>query len=90
MARLRRHAEARDWVVVAEVIDHAATAAPLNRRPNWPQAKTYITNGQARGIVATPHTVDADAASFPTLTEWLRDQHAFLSEDAPTAEGAVR
>ncbi|GAA5070867.1 hypothetical protein GCM10023336_56400 [Streptomyces similanensis] len=89
MARLRLHAEARDWVVVDEVVDQKSTAAPppLGLRPNWVKVKAYVGSGQAQGIVATAHTLDA---SDPTLTEWLHDQHAFLSEEAPTSAGTAR
>jgi hypothetical protein len=90
MARLRRHAEARDWVVMDEVIDHTPTATPLDSRPNWPQARQHITAGQARGIVATPGTERAGAFDSPTLAEWLHDQHAFLFEDSPAPAGVER
>lgn len=90
MARLRRHAEARDWVVVGEVIDHTHTATPLEHRPNWPQAKTLITSGQAGGIVTTSRIACADTPSAPALERWLGEHQAFLSEETPTAEGAVR
>ncbi|MDN3260793.1 hypothetical protein QWJ26_13410 [Streptomyces sp. CSDS2] len=90
LEQLRLYAEARDWVVVGEVIDHTPTATPLDSRPNWPQAKVYITTGEARGIVATPHTRSAGAGSSPTLTEWLHDQNAFLSDEALATERAAR
>ncbi|MFF8990219.1 hypothetical protein ACF09H_09770 [Streptomyces sp. NPDC014983] len=88
--RLRRHAEARDWVVVGEVFDHTPTATPLEQRTNWSQARAYITTGQARGIVTTSRTTCAQTSGSSTLMEWLRDQHAFLSEDSPTEAGAAR
>lgn len=90
LARLRRHAEARDWLVVREVIDHTPTATPLECRPNWPQVKTLITSGQARGLVTTSRLACADTPSDPVLDEWLGEHQAFLSEEPPTAEGAVR
>ncbi|MFF7098473.1 hypothetical protein ACFY9A_39845 [Streptomyces rubradiris] len=90
MEQLRLYAEARDWVVAGEVIDHTPTATPLDSRPNWPQAKMYITTGQACGIVATPHTWSAGAFSSPTLTEWLHDHRAFLSDEALAAEHSAR
>jgi hypothetical protein len=89
-ARLRRHAEARDWVVAGEVVDHTSTATPLEYRPNWPQAQRFITSGQAKGLVTTSRTACADTPSAPALEEWLRDQQAFLSEETPAAQGAVQ
>ncbi|MFJ8201107.1 hypothetical protein [Streptomyces sp. NPDC096152] len=89
LARLRRHAEARDWVVVGEVIDHDTTGTPLECRRNWAQAKAFVTTGQARGIVATPGTERAGVAS-PSLTQWLHDHQAFLFEESPAGAGVVR
>jgi hypothetical protein len=88
--RLRRHAEARDWVVVAEVIDHVATATPLKHRPNWPLVLTYIATQQAEGIVATAHTARAGDCSSPPLGERLHAQGVFLFEETPTPREAAR
>ncbi|MEU9925128.1 hypothetical protein AB0H51_28235 [Streptomyces griseoluteus] len=90
LARLRRHAEARDWLVAAVVVDHDPTATPLDYRQNWWLAQEYVTTGQARGIVATPGTDRAGALCARPLADWLHDQHAFLSVDASAAEGAAR
>jgi hypothetical protein len=90
IAQLRRHAAARDWVVVSEVIDHTATATPLDSRPNWPIAAACISNGQARGMVTTSRRACADTSKAPALSEWLRAHQAFLSEATPAAEGALR
>ncbi|MER6334086.1 hypothetical protein ABT298_33230 [Streptomyces sp. NPDC001034] len=88
--RLRRHVEARDWVVVGEVFDHTPTATPLEHRPNWAQAQAYITTGQATGIVTTSRTACAQTSESSSLVQWLHDQHAFLSEESPTEAGAAR
>lgn len=86
-ARLRQHAEARDWVVLAEVFDHTSTATPLGSRPAWSDARMLITSGVATGLVTTSR-IDA---TFPDLEEWLRDHGAFLSEaTAAAVQGAGR
>ncbi|WP_371604940.1 hypothetical protein OG345_40780 (plasmid) [Streptomyces sp. NBC_01220] len=89
-ALLRRHAEARDWVVAAEVVDHTSTATPLDRRPNWERARLLITTGQARGIVTTSRAACADTGDAPAVEEWLAEHQAFLSEARPAVHGAVR
>ncbi|MEU1372003.1 hypothetical protein ABZ454_38840 [Streptomyces sp. NPDC005803] len=89
-ARLRRHAEARDWVVVGEVVDRITRATPLECRPNWPEARRFITSGQAKGLVMTSRTVCIHAAEATALDEWLCGHQAFLSEETPAAQGAVR
>jgi hypothetical protein len=89
-ARLRRHAEARDWVVAGEILDHTTTATPLECRPNWPQAKRLITSGRATGLVTTSRTACASTPTAPVLEDWLRDHHAFLSEETPAAQGTAR
>jgi hypothetical protein len=90
IARLRRHAEARDWVVVGEVINYTQTDAPYAQVGHgWQAAKRLVTSGQAKGIVTTSRQACADVAG---LDEWLLDQQAFLFETAtaPAAtEGAV-
>lgn len=90
VAQLRRYADARDWVVIEEVIDPLPAAIPLQDRPGWRVARNAITSGQAKGIVASACSQMPIAA---TLKEWLRDNQAFLSEVAtmPAAsEGVAR
>ncbi|MGC5412607.1 hypothetical protein ACPXCX_54510, partial [Streptomyces sp. DT225] len=70
VARLRRHAQARDWLVVGEVVDHTSTSTPLGFRPNWwGHARQLITSGEAGGLVTTSR---ADA-NFGELEEWLHE-----------------
>lgn len=93
MSYLRRYAEARDWRVVGEIVDHTTTSTPLAQRPKWPEASLLITSGQARGIVTTSLRACADTPSTPFLSAWLTENQAFLSEALPaptTAKGAVR
>lgn len=87
MARLRRHAEARDWLVVDEVVDYATTSTPLGERPNWwGRARVLITSGEAKGVVTTSR---ADAG-LAELEGWLHEHLAFLSELIPAAaQGAA-
>ncbi|WP_405759411.1 hypothetical protein OG234_13055 [Streptomyces sp. NBC_01420] len=87
VARLRRHAGARDWLVIGEVVDYTSTSTPLGFRPNWlGHARPLLTSGQAGGLVTTSRT----DACFAELPEWLQEQHAFLSELMPAAaQGAA-
>ncbi|MFF0226556.1 hypothetical protein [Streptomyces sp. NPDC004629] len=90
MTRLRRYADARDWVVIGEVTDLSPATIPFQERRGWPAARNAVTSGQAKGIVATacPQTPVAS-----DLEDWLRDNQAFLSEVATapsTAEGVAQ
>ncbi|GAA3301267.1 hypothetical protein [Streptomyces cinereospinus] len=87
LTRLRRYAEARDWVVIGEVIDHTTTATPLDSRPNWQKARTLITSGQAHGIVTTSRTACAVTPTDLSLVDWLAQHQAFLAEAEPLVEG---
>ncbi|CAL9614410.1 hypothetical protein SUDANB1_05696 [Streptomyces sp. enrichment culture] len=93
VTRLRKYAEARDWVIAGTVVDHTTTATPLDSRPNWRQAKALIVDGQARGIVTTSRRACAETASTPVLSEWLDTHNAFLAETTPitpVTEGVVQ
>jgi hypothetical protein len=80
--RLRRYAEARDWDVAATVVDYTPTATPLERRPNWPQARDAISSGRARGIVTTSRLACGETTGTPVLSQWLDTHNA---ETTPTA-----
>ncbi|MFC8715267.1 MULTISPECIES: hypothetical protein [unclassified Streptomyces] len=83
LARLRAHARARDWHIVGEVFDHAATDTPRENRANWRQASALITSGRAMGLVTTSRTACADTPGSPALASWLQEHQAFLSEGEP-------
>ncbi|MEU6460302.1 hypothetical protein [Streptomyces sp. NPDC046976] len=87
LARLREHAEARDWVVVGEALDLTSAETPLEHRPNWAEAWAYIMTGQATGIVTTFRAC-TQTSSSQALMKRLHEQHAFLSEESPTEAGA--
>ncbi|MFE4421298.1 hypothetical protein [Streptomyces sp. NPDC056817] len=76
-AQLRRHAEARDWVVIGEVTDSTAATIPLQDRPGWPAAATAITSGRASGIVVAACTETPD---IEPVGAWLDEHRAFLSQ----------
>ncbi|MFE7975746.1 hypothetical protein [Streptomyces shenzhenensis] len=93
ISRLRRHAAARDWVIVGEAVDDTPADTPLQDRPGWGDVKMLITSGQAGGLVITCAAACPGAPGFPSLGEWLVNNQAFLSELAPASaapEEAVR
>jgi hypothetical protein len=87
---LRKYAEARDWLIAGTVIDHTATATPLEHRPNWPQVRNLLASGAAHGIVTTSRRACAETEGAPVLSEWLDTHNAFLAETAPATESPVQ
>lgn len=83
---LRRYADARDWTIVAEVVDQADPLTPPADRPLWPTVREHIESRQAEGIVTdvAPGDVDLENA-------WLTVFHAFAarvtteSDETPAA-----
>ncbi|MER7497031.1 hypothetical protein ABT033_31100 [Streptomyces pharetrae] len=88
VARLRRHAEARDWVVVAEVIEYGPPETTSPAGQGWQTVRRFVGSRQAMGIVTTSRRA---LAAVDSLDEWLLEQRAFVSETAPAAtEEATR
>ncbi|MFB6943176.1 hypothetical protein ACFWGL_17220 [Streptomyces sp. NPDC060286] len=70
----RAFAEARDWSIVAELVDVAPPGTPAMALPLWPHIAELIDSGQADGIVTSAWTTtDED------LLSWLLDRHAFAA-----------
>jgi hypothetical protein len=84
VARLRRHAEARDWVIVAEVIEYGPPETTSPAGQGWQTVRRLVGNRRAMGIVTTSRQT---LASVDGLDEWLREQRTFVSETAPAAAG---
>ncbi|OON77010.1 hypothetical protein B1H18_19935 [Streptomyces tsukubensis] len=53
LAPLRTFAEARDWTIVAELIDMAPHEVPLTERPLRPRLIEFIDSGQTDGVVTS-------------------------------------
>ncbi|WP_157839069.1 hypothetical protein [Streptomyces flavidovirens] len=80
LAGLRRFANAREWVIVDEILDSAPLATPLDDRPMWHSVREAISAGLAEGIVAPPnHTCDDVEGGRAELFDWLAEHAAFLT-----------
>ncbi|RKN11591.1 hypothetical protein D7319_06645 [Streptomyces radicis] len=69
-ARLRAHADARDWAVAAEVLDVTAVVP----RAGVERARSYVLLRQAHGILTTTR----EAPALASERDWLAEHGAFL------------
>lgn len=74
LAPHRIFAEARDWTIVAELVDTAPDGVPTMTRPLWPRVAELFDSGQVDGIVTSAWTTTDDA-----LLSWLLERHAFAA-----------
>jgi hypothetical protein len=88
LEQLRGYAEARDWVIADEVVDHTTPTTPLEDRPNWPTAAKLIISGRATGIAIPSRELCADTCTAPELEAWLSARNAYLYQAVP--HGAAR
>lgn len=70
----RVFAEARDWTVVAAVVDAGSLETSAVTWPLWPRVAELIESRQVDGIVTSPW-----ATSDGDLLGWLRERHAFVA-----------
>ena len=74
------YAEARDWVVVAEIVDDTDRTVPVTDRNMWPVAQEYITSRRAAGVVTLERSmVGVDSEEQARIIDWLTSQNAFLA-----------
>ncbi|MGW1073700.1 hypothetical protein [Streptomyces sp. NPDC002537] len=87
LTTLRRHAEARDWVVHSALYDNADITSIRSDRKAWPKAETLLKQKEATGLVAPS---EAEIALHPMsknrLREWLHSLPAFASYACELAE----
>ncbi|WNI31508.1 hypothetical protein [Streptomyces sp. ITFR-6] len=80
LASHRVFAEARDWTIVAELVDTAPPGTPAMTWPLWPRIAELFETGQADGIVTSAwEPTDDDVLS------WLLERHAFAACIGTTA-----
>ncbi|KNB52883.1 hypothetical protein [Streptomyces caatingaensis] len=78
MQRLRRHAEARDWVVHEAFVDFASLESTRTDRKCWPKAERLLKDRAVQGLVARSE----DELAFyrlgkDRLRNWLLELPAF-------------
>lgn len=79
LAELRAYAEARDWVVVRELVDRSSIGEPVEGRPMWPTLAALIESGQAQGIVTPMRRMCGLREPEQTrLDTWLATHQAFV------------
>lgn len=74
LASHRTFAEARDWTIVAELVDRALPGRPVMAWPLWPRVAELLDSGQADGIVTC-----AWSPNDPKVMSWLLKRHAFAA-----------
>lgn len=80
LAALRRYADARDWVVAAEVADHVPLDAPVTTRDGWRHVRHLILTRQAGGVVTELATMCGHTDAEQRIVHgWLAEHAAFLA-----------
>ncbi|MCC3766319.1 hypothetical protein [Streptomyces sp. UNOC14_S4] len=89
LAALRKHAEARDWVVHSELYDTDPITKTRTDRKAWPNAARLLKNRDVEGLVAPDET---EIALYPRgkerLREWLASLPAFARYIGSLPSGA--
>lgn len=80
LAEMRGYADARDWVVAAELIDQVPIGEPTDGRPQWATLKGLIESQHAQGIVTpTRRMCGLRDPEQIRLNTWLAVNHAFIA-----------
>ncbi|MCC3773655.1 hypothetical protein [Streptomyces sp. UNOB3_S3] len=89
MKALHEQAEARDWVVHAELHDTVSVTTTRTDRKSWPKVKRLITNYQVAGLIAPDESEIAyRPAAKIVLRDWLKKRDAFAHYLVP-AGGSI-
>ncbi|MFC9604522.1 hypothetical protein ACFTTN_13820 [Streptomyces niveus] len=80
LASHRVFAEARDWTIVAELLDTAPLDRPAMTWPLWPRIAELIDSGQADGIVTSAWDTTDDE-----ISSWLLERQAFVAHISSTS-----
>ncbi|MEV4874296.1 hypothetical protein [Streptomyces syringium] len=77
---LRKHAEARDWVVHNALYDTSDITSDRGSRESWPKVERLLQEGQVSGFVApTEDEIAFSPQDKAQVRNWLLELPAFAS-----------
>ncbi|GAB2806372.1 hypothetical protein [Streptomyces daliensis] len=89
LIELRRYAAARDWTVVAELVDRCGPETTLRDREQWPSLAELLVSGRAQGFVTQSTEMWSHRpGERKRVLDWAADHHTFVC--TVRAEQAVR